>query len=83
MKRTVFGLLAITLIQGCSSFTFNPREQASSIEKRHAPNVKLGSTCYWDSDRSGGSCPASRQDLIGAYCSCNTLEGVQQGTIGI
>jgi hypothetical protein len=75
MKRTISFLFFIGFIQGCQT---NSNYTEKDLSNGARPPIQFGSRCvlHFCSDCSVHSCIISRQELVGANCSCGTQNGV-------
>lgn len=81
MKKFMFLLLIMGIVQGCqTNNSLSERKSSSDIP----PTIEFGSTCRinYCSECRIQSCPIGGQDLVGASCSCNTRNGIQNGFVG-
>jgi hypothetical protein len=87
MKKLMLFLVCSGLIQGCSTNQVQSKQAthmnvAAKIMEKPPQPIESGTTCSYNSGGgNSGSCAANQQQLVGAFCSCMTMEGLQNGSI--
>lgn len=77
LNKLIYLAFLLFFIQGCHN--------QSTHEQAQPPAVEFGKVCHIDScvdcDKPARSCPLSNQEIVGAFCSCTTTNGIQYGSV--